>query len=417
MMKKPTGILFAVGILVGVAIKWATLFYPGVWDMEAYRFWGREVLKQGLPNYYPGVYYPLQMQVFEVCAWTSTKLAVQFFTIFKLSNLLFDVGSFVLLIFLLKRQRANPAYALLYWLHPWFLTVFSLGYVDFQFTFFVLVCVWLLRGESTREYLLAGLPLAAAFMMKPQAQILLVAAFCYGLFRYLRRRDARPLGLMAAPILFFLAYEIWFIISRPAPWYVAARVLPASYLNVTNVMPVLTAQMPNIWTPIAYLIKGPGHSMFVNDRIHVLPHVPVKYLAAFVVLGLVALHVWRIEKEPRISPTEKFAKIFLFAALAVPFFMTSAHENHLFLGTVFLVLLGADEVPGATKVAIQILLLIQFLNVYSLYEQHPPWLAQLLRRMQSAEWEVVYALISLICFWFIARPLWSQRVAASSTAA
>lgn len=429
--KKATGILLAVGVLVGVAFKWPMLFYMGTHDMDWYYIWGKGVLGQGLPKYccsgiyYHGIYYyprpfyyPFQMQVFEVCAWTAAKLGAQFFTIFKLPNLLFDIGSFALLVFLLKRQRANPAYALLYWLHPWFLTVFSLGYVDFQFTFFVLLCIWLLRRESTRDYLLAGLPLAAAFLMKPQVQILVVAAFFYGLFHYVRRRDPRPFGLLAAPTLLFLAYEIWFIISGPPPWYVAARVLPTSYLNITNVMPALTAQMPNIWSPIAYLLKKPGYRIFsVSDQIHVLPHVPAKYLAAFVVLGLVGLHVWRVEQESETSLTDKFAKIFFFAALAVPFFMTSGHENHLFLGTVFLVLFVADGVPWATKVAAQVLLFVQFLNTYSLYGEHPPWLAQLLRRTHPDEWEVVYAVISLVCFWFVAKPLWPRRVAPPSAVA
>lgn len=418
MTKKATGILLVVGILAGVAFKWQMLFYMGVNDMDVFYLWGKGVLKQGLPKYYPGMYYPFQLQVFEVCAWTTAKLGAQFFTIFKLPNLLFDIGSFVLLVFLLKRQKANPAYALLYWLHPWFLTVFSLGYVDFQFTFFVLLCVWLLHRESTRDYLLAGLPLAAAFLMKPQAQILVVVAFYYGLFHYVRRRDPRPFGLLAGPTLLFLAYEIWFIISRPHPWYVAARVLPASYLDVSKFSAALTAQMTNIWSPIAYLLKKPGHRIFsVSDRIHVLPHVPIKYLAAFVVLGLVGLHVWRVEQESETSLTNKFAKIFFFAALAVPFFMTSGHENHLFLGTVFLVLFVADGVPWATKVAAQVLLFVQFLNMYSFYGEHPPWLAHLLRRTHPDEWEVVYAVISLVCFWFVAKPLWSRRVASPSAVA
>ena len=60
-----------------------------------------------------------------------------------------------------------------------------MGYCDFQFTFWILLCLWLLRGETTRDYLLAGLPLALAFLMKPQALILIVATFAYALFRYL----------------------------------------------------------------------------------------------------------------------------------------------------------------------------------------------------------------------------------------
>src|SRR2546423_13626398 len=137
---------------------------------------------------------------------------LKFFAVFKLANFAFDVGSFFLLLSLLKRQQANPLYALLYWLHPWFLTVFSLGYVDFQFSFFVLLCVWLLREHRTADYLLAGIPLAAAFLMKPQVQMLVVAVFCYGVLHYIRNRDLRPLCLLAAPVVLFFAYEVWFTV-------------------------------------------------------------------------------------------------------------------------------------------------------------------------------------------------------------
>jgi hypothetical protein len=406
--RKETAILLLVGILAGAALKCSMLFHMGVFDMDTYYDWGKGALTKGLPNYYVGFYYPFQLQVFEVCVWITVKLGIPFFTTFKLANILFDIGSFVLLIALLNRRKANPAYALFYWLHPWFLAVFSLGFVDFQFTFFVLLCIWLLRRESTRDYLLAGVPLAAAFLMKPQAQILVIAAFFYALFHYLRRRDPRPFGLLAAPALFFLVYETWFIISCPPPRYVAALILPRSYLILPDTKP-LTAQMPNMWSPIAYLIKKSGEPIrAVEDQIHVLPYIPAKYLAPFFTLSLIGLHIWRVEQEQETSLTGKFAKIFLFAALVVPLFMTSAHENHLFLATALLVLFIADHVTWSTTLAAQILLLVQFLNIYSLYGEHPSWLAQFFRPARSDEWEVVYAVISLASFWFIAKPLWSR---------
>ena len=411
MITAATRILLVVGFLAGLALKWPMLFYMGVYDMNEYYWWGNDALELGLPNAYPGIYYPLQMQLFEACSWAAVNFDSQVITLFKLPNLLFDVGSFVLLVLLLKRYKANPCYALLYWLHPLFLTVFSLGYVDFQISFFVLLCVWLLREHRLTDYLLAGVPLAAAFLMKPQAQILVMAVFFCAVVHYIRSRDLRPVGFLAAPFVLFFAYEAWFIISGPRPWYIAALVLPASYLNVTNVLPALTAQMPNIWAPVAYLLKQPGQrSLTVSDQLQVLPLVPIKYIAAGVVLGLVGLHVWKVEQEPATCVSRKLAKIFFFAALAVPFLMTSAHENHLFLAMIFLVLFLPNAASWATLMAAHILLLVQFLNIYSLYEKHPAWLAQLLHSAQSDGWEVVYSLISLVCFWLIAKPLWPERV-------
>ena len=133
-------------------------------------------------------------------------------------------------------------------------------------------------------------------------------------------------------------------------------------------MPALTAQMTNIWYPIAYFLRESGQSpITVSDRIHVLPYLPAKYVAAALVLGLVGLHVFRVERETETSLSEKFVKIFGFAGSAVPMLMTSAHENHLFLASVFLVLLMAEPLPLRAKLSIQVLLLLQFLNLYSLY--------------------------------------------------
>jgi hypothetical protein len=414
---KLTPVLLALGILAGLALRWPMLFYMGVFDMDAYYAWGKAALEGGLPQAYHGIYFPFQYQLFELCAWAVQKSGWQFFTVYKLPNLVCDIGSFCLLLLLLKRQRANPLYALIYWLHPWFLTLFSLGYADFQFTFCVVLCVWLLRGETTRDYVLAGLPLALAFLMKPQALVLVVATFAYAFFRYLRTRDRRPLAMLVPPTALFLGYEIWFTYSLPRPRHIVAQVLPLSYLNVTNIMPALTAQMTNIWYPIAYVLRDPGQSpITVSDRIHVLPYLPAKYLAAAVVLGLVGLHAFRIERGTGTSLPDKFVKIFGFAALAVPMLMTSAHENHLFLASVFLVLLMAQPISLLARISIQVLLLVQFLNIYGLYGEHPPWLAELLKRTQSNEMALVYSLVSVVCFWFIAKSLWSPTVAASERA-
>jgi hypothetical protein len=402
-------IVLAVGVLAGFVIRYPMLFYMGVFDMDAYYDWGKDALEIGLPRSYHGIYFPFQYQLFEFCTWIVSRSGVEFFTVFKVSNLIFDLGSFVLLVLLLKRQRSNPAFALLYWLHPWFLSVFALGYCDFQFTFFVLLCTWFLRRDTARDYVFAGIPLGVAFLMKPQAQILMVVTFLYALFCFIRRRDARAFGMMAGPIFLFLGYEAYFVHSLPHFRHWAALVLPLSYLNITNIMPALTAQMTNIWSPIAYLIKRPDEPILaISDQIQLLPYISAKYLAAGTVLTLVGIHVWRIEREVELSPSDKFATIFAFATMAVPFLMTSAHENHLFLGTVFLVLIGARSASLSLQLAVQILLLVQFLNIYSLYGAHPAGLAQFLKRTQSDGMAVVYSVISLVCFGLIAKRLWTR---------
>lgn len=391
--------LLAFGFLAGLILRYRMLFYIGTDDMNAYHDWGQQALRSGLPGTYRGIYFPLQYQVFEFCTWIEVRSGWAFVPIFKLSNLVFDVGSFCLVSLLLKRQGSHPAYALLYWLQPWFLSIFSLGYIDFQFTFFVLLSVYLLGRDTAGRYILAGIPLACAFLMKPQAQILLIASFLFGVFHYVRTRNARPLGMLVFPILVFLGYEAYFTISLfSALGYRAAGVLPWAYLDVTNVMPALTAQMTNIWYPVAYVMKRPNDPInAISDQIEVLPYISVKYLAAGTVLGLIGIHVFRGERAVGPSVSDTFARIFGFASLAVPFIMTSAHENHLFLGSVFLVLFAA-RLPLSFKVASQILLIVQFLNIYGLYGEHPRWIAQLLRELYAIEQTpLVYSLISVAC--------------------
>jgi Dolichyl-phosphate-mannose-protein mannosyltransferase len=408
MTRRTSSLLLVAGFLTGLFVRFSLASDMGVFDMEEYYKWGQRALEIGLPWSYHGIYFPLQYQLFEVCATVVSRSGLKFFTVFKLANLAFDIGCFSLLLALLKRQQASPLYALLYWLHPWFLTVFSLGYVDVQFAFCVLLAIWLLHRDTIRDYLLAGLPLGCAFMMKPQAQILVLAAFVYACFRWLRRKDARPFAMLAGPVLFFLAYEWFFIHTLRRPRFVHAAILPASYLNVTNLMPALTAQMTNIWSFVAYLLKNPGqHLIAVSDRIHLLPWIPAKYLAAGVVLGLIGLHVHRVERRPALSPSDRLMLIFAFASLAVPFLMTSAHENHLFLGTIFLVLIAASEASIPVKAAVQVLLIVQLLNLFSLYGTHPQSAAAFLRRTLSDELVLFYSFVCLVCFALIAKWLWN----------
>jgi len=410
--RRSVTLLLTVGGLIGLIVRYPMLFYMGMDDMNAYYDWGKRAIESSLPSTYHGIYFPVQYQVFELCAWIVARTGSDFVLVFKLSNLVFDVGSFGLLVLLLKRYGSNPAYALLYWLHPWFLSVFSLGYIDFHFTFFVLLSIYLLRRDTARDYILAGIPLGVAFLMKPQAEILLIAVFLYGVLHYVRTRNAGPLAMMAFAIALFLGYEAYFTLSQfSASGYDAMRNIPLSYLNVTNVMPALNAQMPNIWYPIAYVMKEPGdHIYAISDQIDLLPGIPAKYLAAAVVLGLVGMHVSRVERgvEPFLS--DKFARMFGFATVAVPFLMTSAHENHLFLGSVFLVLFTAGRLPVSLKVASHILLIVQFLNIYGLYGQHPRWLGRLLRDAYDVKYvPLAYSLISVACFVVILTALWPRR--------
>jgi len=409
MTRRLTWLILILGFIAGLFVRYSLLFEMGGIDITEYQRWGRDALAIGVPHSYHGVYFPLQYHVFEFCVAAANRFGLPFFTSLKLANLLFDLLLFSLLLLFLEERKASPLYALLYWLHPWFLTVFSLGYIDFQFSFFVLFAVWLVRRKSTWNYFLASLPLGCAFLMKPQAQILILATFFYCCFRWLRTKDLRPFAMLAGPVLFFAYYEWFFVHTLRRPRFVHAAILPLSYLNVANVMPALTALMPNIWTPVAYLLKQPGQQIVrVSDQVHLLPYIPAKYLAATLVLLLIGAYAYHVGREDRSAGRESFLALFTFASLVVPFLMTSAHENHLFLGTVFFVLFTAGPGPLRVKVAIQVLLLVQTLNLVALYGIHPQSLASSLRAVYSDALAIAYAFVGLSCFAVIAHWLWKE---------
>src|SRR4029078_7228262 len=125
------------GFVAGIIIKYPMLLYMVVSDMPSYFDWGKTTRLCGLIAAYHGIYFPLQYQLFALNDWILSHSHYESFVIFKASNLVFDIATFAVLIAILRREGLNPLYSLLYSLHPWFLSMFALGYIDFQFTFFV----------------------------------------------------------------------------------------------------------------------------------------------------------------------------------------------------------------------------------------------------------------------------------------
>lgn len=103
--------------------------------------------------------------------------------------------------------------------------------------------------------------------------------------------------------------------------------------------------------------------------------------------------------------------------MLVPFLMTSAHENHLFLGSVLVLLIGASESRASFHFSLQILLLVQFVNLYVLYGSPPARVAAWIGPLHSDSAAVVYALVAVACFVIIAREFWSLRAAIGAPAA
>jgi hypothetical protein len=359
--------LLCLGFIIGLAIKIFMLPHKGP-DMDACISWGDKAMNEGMYNSFHGIYFPLQYHIFELVSTASSQFNLNAIIVFKIVNLVFDSGNFFLIFLLLWKFNANILYSLLYWLHPWFLTLFFAGYIDYQFSFFILLTLLLLRNANKmKDYFLAGLPFAAAFLMKPQAQILILSLAVLNGIIFFRNRNMRSFSIFISPTLLFLLYMLYFTFNIGG--LKGALILPYHYINVTNVQPALTAQMLNIWYPIAYFMRDHGPDIFtVRDDMRIGGLITFRSVAAVVTLFIIIAYIVR---RVQVRMDESFQMmvlhIFAFASIVVPFFMTSAHENHFFLGSVLLILLLHEPSSLLFKIAIQGTLFLQFIHLYSLY--------------------------------------------------
>jgi hypothetical protein len=339
--------------------------YLGTGDMTVYAAWGQHTRDAGLANAYMGVYFPLAYQLFAGDVAAASWLGVSTFSVMKAVNLLFDIGTFGLLLALLRQYRLDARYAFYYWLHPYFLAIFWLGYVDPFLTFCaVLTLVLLGRLRSVTGALVAGVPLAAAVMFKPQALTLVVMTglLIVGLLIFRRRVTnavVRASALLVPSGLAFVGYSLYFR-ANGFPLSFLARF---SYDTLKTFSPGLTENMLNVWTPVAYhyvehgqrlyTVTGPGVYHTIGDLLVVLAFV----LAVLVVCIAASRRqlAWLV------------LSVFTLGALLLPVLGTRAHENHLFLGITFAVVALAAMPNRPFAAAFNLLLAVQFVNLGARY--------------------------------------------------
>ena len=396
-------ITFSILFLVGLALRIYMISYPGGGDMAVYFAWGQAARNIGLAHAYQGTYFPVQYQLFALCSAIAAGCHLPEYAVFKASNLVFDLGIVLLLRALIKQLGGNPAYAFLYWLHPWFLAIYSQGYIDSHFTFFVLLMLVVLKnGETVRQQLLAGIPLGASLLLKPQAAVLLFAFPFYISLMAWKDRSFRALALLAGPSLLLIGYNIYFSVSLyPQLGFRAAVEMLRYYTDVAAIMPVLSAHMLNMWYPLAFALKSPeGDITFVSSKIH---FVEARTIAAVISITLIAWFILRLVDAGLKPRNRTYLLIACFATTVVPFIMTGAHENHLFLASVLFIPLLAISPEPLFNVAVQLTLLLQGLNLYLIYGAGQ--LAARLRPFYPESVRALLAVFSVVLFVIIARHL------------
>jgi hypothetical protein len=355
---------YAVLVLVGLAIRVAFVPLMGTHDVDTILGWGRDVTDVGLADAYRGIYFPLEWQLSAGAVLTSRQFDISDVATLKSITLLFEVGTLVLLTLLLRSWRLDRRYALIYWLHPYFVLLFCLGYVDPHLGFSIIACLLILdRWPGPRGFLAAGAPLALATLMKPQAiglvgviPLLVIAALLVNPDH--RRENLRPLLLLVAPLVLFAAYSLYFDLAGAGLNTIANTYHPSELARQSE---SLTAQMTNIWYPVALILRDgdvPVYTVTEPDALN-----SISQLAA--ILALTAAVTVLVRARSVIGSREVLFA-FLFAALILPMIATHAHENHLYLGLLLSIPAAAAGRPGGTVIwPLQGLLAAQFLNIFA----------------------------------------------------
>jgi hypothetical protein len=145
----------------------------------------------------------------------------------KLITVAFDLGNLLLLMVILRRWRIPPAWALFYWLGPYFLVIDWNGYADPQTSFFVLAALAVL-GEQAKpsRSALAGVLFAIALLLKPQALVLAAMLLAYSFARALRHRDwdvrsRSALMLLVPSVVALVGWSIAFTLAGRGPTLLA----------------------------------------------------------------------------------------------------------------------------------------------------------------------------------------------------
>jgi hypothetical protein len=364
--------LFAIGLIIRLLL----VSHKGTADMDSYIAWGQDVVENGLASAYHGIYFPVQYDVFAFAVHLSSRLDVSGVTAVKAINLACDTGSFLVLAVLLTRFALPYRYALVYWLTPYFLSIYWLGYIDAQIGFLVLLSLLVLSYRSSPiGWTIAGVPLGTAVLMKPQAitlVVVLVLGAGLGLVagRRLRAGDGIlsmrtgvPCMLVFAAGL-FSAFSIY-IGARGGEHgkgygYVTYTYTPA---ELERQSPGLTGDMVNVWYPVAYAYKEDAQPVYAVSEPKVFNQVGTGLTLLLVVAGVAGV----VATSQRLSAAGAVLCLFAVGTLVVPMTITHAHENHLFLGAVLAVPLLALIKDPWLMLAFQAILAVQFLHLVGRY--------------------------------------------------
>lgn len=374
--QRRTSALLWVGFALVLAVKLLFISQHGTRDMDVALGWGHDLLARGLAQGYTGSNFPFAFQTYEALVWFADHGGINEIAAMKGLNLLCDLATFAGLWAFLRRAGHDPRWAFLYWISPYFLVMWLVGYDPFQMT--LLVVLALLAAQRARGpwgWLLAGVPLGLAFVQRPQAQALVgavaLAAALFAVTGLSERRSlraawnarTRPAVLLLVPAAaFWLGYAAYFDVARPDRGW-----LLTTYTRLGDFSPALSANMLNVWQAVAEAYRRPGEHLSQVYGPHVY-HLVAAALGAALILAGVAL----IGRARRRQPFDATTLLLLFAlgAIVLPNVYTRAHDAHFFVGGTLAVLL-VPMLPHPHRarfaVLLSVSLALQAFNTFEIY--------------------------------------------------
>ena len=321
---------FVLLFFLGLGIRVVLLPYEGTFDMVDYADWGQRVRAHGLAQTF--VQYPLVNQLFAWEISLADALHLSVWAGLKLGTVVFDVGILVVLVVLLRRWGASPWWALLYWLHPYFMSLTWLGYIDAPVGFFIVLGILVLSWRPTLTMAaVAGLAFGLALMQKPQAVTVVAAVvsllialvvMCRGRIGHNETRLALLLGGVA---FVFAGYSAYFHKLGYGWTHLMDGYLPSGLAKQSQ---GLTENMLNIWYPVANAYARKGFPLYTVDKPAIFHDVGSVLVAVAFVVSTLAVAYGARGRPLAVS-------VLLVTALwtlALPMLGTHAHENHLFYG-------------------------------------------------------------------------------------
>lgn len=368
--------LFLIGLFARIAFNYTK---PSA-DVIEYVRWGENTQKVGLTSAFEGGYFPFQYLLFGSSYSLAKNFDVSPENSIRTFNLIFEIGVLLLLVFILKKYLTTDKVLIYFWLNPFSLIIYQQGYVDPQFSFFILLAwaIILSAKENFYKYLIAGIPLGISLLMKPQAAPLFVGLGILAVFIFFKKpqgysfknsfkNSLKILSVFIAPAILYVAFSLYFgltmnihenhntlprvsqtiqnrtgLSERASDIATGSLFLTAQYVYVAQQrMPAINANMPNAWYFVAdYLNKDNQPIYRVRDTTKVAGLISYRSIGFLIFFAILFWLIFRIAKSENNLVT-KIVFVTCLIPLILPYLTTSAHENHFYLGFIGSIILGA----------------------------------------------------------------------------